>query len=155
MNELKVMNKAELTARELNGELFSRWTSYIDASPKTIDTYSKAIKQFFIYLQENGIRQPQREDIVAYREYLKEDRREAIVGYYRMLAEVNSPFTRLRLRGLDEETEYEIEGEGSFYGDELMNAGLVTSDTSTGKFGFGLTPAGDFSSTIYLLKAEK
>ena len=49
MNELTVMNKAELTARELNGELFRRWTSYIDASPKTIDTYSKAIKQFFIY----------------------------------------------------------------------------------------------------------
>lgn len=82
MNELKVMNKAELTAREFNGELFSRWTSYIDASPKTIDTYSKAIKQFFIYLQENGIRQPQREDIVAYREYLKEDHKPTTVQSY-------------------------------------------------------------------------
>ena len=82
MNELTVMNKAELTARELNGELFSRWTSYIDASPKTIDTYSKAIKQFFIYLQENGIRQPQREDIVAYREYLKEDHKPTTVQSY-------------------------------------------------------------------------
>lgn len=82
MNELTVMNKAELRARELNGELFSRWTSYIDASPKTIDTYSKAIKQFFIYLQENGIRQPQREDIVAYREYLKEDRKPTTVQSY-------------------------------------------------------------------------
>lgn len=29
MNELTVMNKAELTARELNGELFSRWTLLI------------------------------------------------------------------------------------------------------------------------------
>ena len=82
MNELTVMNKDELTARELNGELFSRWTSYIDASPKTIDTYSKAIKQFFIYLQENGIRQPQREDIVAYREYLKEDHKPTTVQSY-------------------------------------------------------------------------
>lgn len=82
MNELTVMNKAELRARELNGELFSRWTSYIDASPKTIDTYSKAIKQFFIYLQENGIRQPQRADIVAYREYLKEDRKPTTVQSY-------------------------------------------------------------------------
>ena len=82
MNELTVINKAELRARELNGELFSRWTSYIDASPKTIDTYSKAIKQFFIYLQENGIRQPQREDIVAYREYLKEDRKPTTVQSY-------------------------------------------------------------------------
>ena len=83
MNELTVMNTTELAARqELNGELFSRWTSYIDASPKTIDTYSKAIKQFFIYLQENGIRQPQREDIVAYREYLKEDHKPTTVQSY-------------------------------------------------------------------------
>lgn len=82
MNELTVMNKAELRARELNGELFNRWISYIDASPKTIDTYRKAIKQFFIYLQENGIRQPQREDIVAYREYLKEDRKPTTVQSY-------------------------------------------------------------------------
>lgn len=82
MNELTVMNKTELRARELNGELFNRWTSYIDASPKTIDTYSKAIKQFFIYLQGNGIRQPQRKDIVAYREYLKEDRKPTTVQSY-------------------------------------------------------------------------
>lgn len=83
MNEIITMNKAELTARqELNGELFSRWTSYIDASPKTIDTYSKAIKQFLIYLQESGIRQPQREDIVAYREYLKKDHKPTTVQSY-------------------------------------------------------------------------
>lgn len=83
MNELTVMNTTELAARqELNGELFSRWTSYIDASPKTIDTYSKAIKQFFIYLQDNGISQPKREDIVAYREYLKEDHKPTTVQSY-------------------------------------------------------------------------
>lgn len=83
MNELTVMNTTELVAKqELNGELFSRWTSYIDASPKTIDTYSKAIKQFFIYLQDNGISQPQREDIVAYREYLKEDHKPTTVQSY-------------------------------------------------------------------------
>ena len=82
MNELTVMNKAELRARELNGELFSRWTSYIDASPKTIDTYRKAIKQFFVYLSKSGINQPQREDIVAYREYLKEDRKPTTVQSY-------------------------------------------------------------------------
>lgn len=83
MNEIIAMNKAELTAKqELNGELSSRWTSYIDASPKTIDTYSKAIKQFLIYLQGNGIRQPQREDIVAYREYLKEDHKPTTVQSY-------------------------------------------------------------------------
>ena len=84
---------------------------------------------------------------------VSKDRREAIVGYYRMLAEVNSPFTRLRLRGLDEETEYEVDGEGTFYGDELMHSGLVTSDAATGKFGFCVTEEGDFFSKVWLLRA--
>lgn len=83
MNGLTVIeNTAIVEQRTINADLFSRWTSYIDASPKTIDTYSKAIKQFFIYLQENGIRQPQREDIVAYREYLKEDHKPTTVQSY-------------------------------------------------------------------------
>ena len=83
MNELTVMNSNQITATgELDGGLFARWTSYIDASPKTIDTYSKAIKQFFIYLQENGIKHPQREDIVAYRDFLKKDHKPTTVQSY-------------------------------------------------------------------------
>lgn len=84
MNELTIIdNRKELAEKqELSSELFSRWTSYIDASPKTIDTYSKAIKQFFVYICNNGIRQPQREDIVAYREYLKLERKPTTVQSY-------------------------------------------------------------------------
>ena len=83
MNELTVVQNRALAERaELNAELFSRWTSYIDASPKTVETYSKAIKQFLLYLSENGIRQPQREDIVAYRDFLKEDHKPTTVQSY-------------------------------------------------------------------------
>ncbi len=84
MNELTIIdNRKELAEKqELSSELFSRWTSYIDASPKTIDTYSKAIKQFFVYICNNGIRQPQREDIVAYREYLKLEHKPTTVQSY-------------------------------------------------------------------------
>lgn len=72
MKELTVTDNTALTAGgTLSGEMFSRWASFIDASPKTVDTYRKATKQFIIYLQENGITRPQREDIVAYRDYLK------------------------------------------------------------------------------------
>ncbi|MBR2591690.1 MAG: alpha-galactosidase, partial [Oscillospiraceae bacterium] len=85
---------------------------------------------------------------------VSEDRKEAIVGYYRQLARVNAPFTRLVLQGLDPDTAYAVEGEGTFYGDELMNAGLITSDASTCKLGFDGHYDGDFSSSIYLLKAE-
>ena len=83
MNELAIIEDRNLTANQsFNNEYFRCWTSYIDASPKTIDTYSKAIKQFFIYLQANGIKQPQREDIVAYREHLKEDHKPTTVQNY-------------------------------------------------------------------------
>lgn len=83
MNGLTVIDNTALAARnEVTAELFSRWTSFIDASPKTVDTYSKNIKRFFAYLAENGITQPQREDIVAYRDYLKEDHKPTTVQGY-------------------------------------------------------------------------
>lgn len=83
MNGLTVVENTAIAGRnEVTAELFSRWTSFIDASPKTVDTYSKNIKRFFVYLMENGITQPQREDIVAYRDYLKEDHKPTTVQGY-------------------------------------------------------------------------
>lgn len=83
MNELTIIeNRAIANQQSLNGELFSRWASYIDASPKTVETYSKAIKRFFVYITENGITQPQREDIVAYRDYLKLEHKPTTVQSY-------------------------------------------------------------------------
>ena len=41
MNGLTVIeNTAIVEQRTINADLFSRWTSYIDASPKTIETVS-------------------------------------------------------------------------------------------------------------------
>ena len=82
MNELLAMEQSPLVIREISEEVFNSWTSFIDASPRTVETYSKAIKQFFIYLQGKGIKQPQREDIVAYREYLSKDHKPTTVQSY-------------------------------------------------------------------------
>lgn len=82
-SELATINTTAInTAGVLTGEMFSRWTAFLDASPKTIDTYTKAIKQFFIYLQENAISQPTRADIISYRDYLKEDHKPTTVQSY-------------------------------------------------------------------------
>ena len=86
---------------------------------------------------------------------VSEDRREAIVGSYRLLSEANVHFSRLRLQGLDKDLLYHVEGVGSFYGDELMYAGLVTSDGSSGKTGNNIPPSTDFDSHIYVLKAAE
>ena len=71
MNELqKVHSKGEIV-QSIDGNLLERFTAYLDASPKTVETYYKALKQLFRYFYLNGIRHPQREDIVAFREELK------------------------------------------------------------------------------------
>lgn len=83
MNELAVLdNRAVATRQTVNEGLFTRWTSYLDASPKTVETYTKAIKQFFLYLQNKGITDPKREDIVAYRDFLKQGHKPTTVQSY-------------------------------------------------------------------------
>lgn len=64
--ELQTINNTSLTADKLSS-LYTRYIAYLDASPKTIDTYTKALRQFFKFLQERGITQPVREDILEYR----------------------------------------------------------------------------------------
>ena len=83
------------------------------------------------------------------------DRKQAIVGDYRLLAQVNAPFSRLKLAGLDPDLLYEVEGEGTFYGDELMNTGLITSDYASGRREENAAKPQDFSSRIYLIKAAE
>ena len=56
------------------------------------------------------------------------------------------------LKELDPEAEYQVSGfEGSFYGDELMQAGLVTSDEACGVSNTGV-PQGDYQSRVFYLK---
>ena len=72
MEELAVISRAELTATaEITESLYKDWIEYIDAAPKTVETYTKSIKQFFNYLAAADIRHPERQDILAYRDYLK------------------------------------------------------------------------------------
>lgn len=85
MNELTVTNSnTELAIQDIGAELFTRWIDYIDAKPKTVETYTRAIKQFFIFLQANGITRPSREDIIAYRDILKESHKPTTVQSYIM-----------------------------------------------------------------------
>ena len=66
----------------VNADVFSRFIMFIDAKHKTIETYSRALKQFIIYLQANGITKPTRADIIAYRDELKRTVKPATVQIY-------------------------------------------------------------------------
>lgn len=65
-------------------ELFTRWAGFIEGSPKTIETYTRAVKQFIDYLRDNGITQPTKDDIKAYRDELKADHKPTTVQNYIM-----------------------------------------------------------------------
>lgn len=70
MHEVPVIQGQGLQV--LGGDLFERFTQFLDVSDKTVRTYSTALRQLFVYLSSNGIREPMRADIIAFREGLKE-----------------------------------------------------------------------------------
>ena len=63
-------------------DLYTRFNSYLDASPKTVQTYSGAVRQFIKYMALNGISQPTREDVLSFREWLKEDHKATTIQNY-------------------------------------------------------------------------
>ena len=64
---------------------------------------------------------------------VSKDQKTALVGWYRILNCVNGRYTRVRLQGLNPQYCYKNERSGlCCYGDELMSAGLITSDESAG-----------------------
>ena len=72
INSLAVVHGGELAAQQrVTADLYSRFISYLDAKPKTVESYSKALRQLFNYFSLHGIRSPQRDDVIAFREELK------------------------------------------------------------------------------------
>ena len=74
MNEIQQVqrqNNSLDVSRTLDFNIFERFINYLEASPKTVETYKKALRQFFNYIGVHGIRQPQREDVLAFRDDLK------------------------------------------------------------------------------------
>lgn len=77
------------------------------------------------------------------------DKKEAILGIYTMRANVNILDGNIRLSGLDKDILYYI-GDNSYYGDELMNIGLVLNKNNTPEF----TLEADGSSCIVHIKSH-
>lgn len=72
MDKQQVLSKNETAQTQtIETEIFRRFINYLDASERTVDTYTKAIRQLFNYFSFNGITTPQRKDILAYKEDLK------------------------------------------------------------------------------------
>lgn len=66
----------------LNENTLDSFINYLDASPKTVETYNKAIRQFYRYIWEKGIAKPTRETVLEYRDSLKESHKPTTVQNY-------------------------------------------------------------------------
>ncbi len=77
MNELQITNNSTAVAmshapsQTITADLHSRFISFLDAKPKTVKTYTRALRQFFNYLYSTGITKPKREDVIAFRKDIK------------------------------------------------------------------------------------
>jgi alpha-galactosidase len=71
--------------------------------------------------------------------FVSEDRSEAIVFFFKVLAEPFAPQKLLRLKGLDPDRNYVVNGDqGPFGGDRLLNVGLAFQP-----------PKGDYASLVF------
>src|SRR5690625_4325600 len=77
--------------------------------------------------------------------FVSEDKSDAILFYFRVLAEPEAPYKRLILHGLDKNAKYKEENTGQIYGgDFLMHAGLPISPENT-----------DYTSLVFKFKQVK
>ena len=72
MNNLVIANNNQIqNKQEIQAELFNKFIAYLDTSKNTVKTYTTGLKQFFNYLAINGIKNPDRQDVIAFRDELK------------------------------------------------------------------------------------
>ncbi|HHX62881.1 MAG TPA: alpha-galactosidase [Epulopiscium sp.] len=77
---------------------------------------------------------------------VSKDKTQAVAAYYQRLNKVNASFLRYRLAGLDPDVLYNVTvfgREETYYGDQLMNAGLVINRKEFAK------DIGDFASVLF------
>ncbi len=123
------------------------------AEVKTHIAFMKQYRRLLQFGKFYRLKSPFAENEMAWM-VVGEDKRTAIVGWYRVLNVVNGRFTRVRLEGLEPEFCYQINADGfGHYGDELMNLGLCTTDSTAGEVQRGQTPCTDFESRLYVLSA--
>jgi integrase/recombinase XerC len=87
------------TPLTVTSELFDRYERQLDAEPKTIATYSRALKQLKVYFAEHGITEPNRQNIMDFRDSLKVNHKPTTVQAYLIAA-------RLFFRWLESEGLY-------------------------------------------------
>lgn len=67
---------------DISQDLLLRFVSFLDAKPKTIQTYHRALRQLFRYFSLHSISRPCREDILAFRRWLQAGHKPTTIQNY-------------------------------------------------------------------------
>lgn len=82
MNTITQRNTQLIKHNVISKELLNSYVNYLDATPRTIDTYSKALKQFYTFIDARNITQPTRDDVICFREYLEQHHKASTINTY-------------------------------------------------------------------------
>lgn len=90
-----VLAQLEASQPQVTSDLYPRFLAYIDASEKTVQTYTRALRQFSKWIDERGITRPTRADIIEYREDLKKTHKPSTVQGYMVAVRLFFQWTAL------------------------------------------------------------
>lgn len=99
-----VLKENELTINALIG----KYLDYIDVSDNTIKTYNVGLIQFNEYLKKNKIKNPIREDIINFREQLKETHKPNTINSY--LIAIRNFYSWLEYENITKDISKKIKG---------------------------------------------
>lgn len=89
-------------------DYIKRYLNYIDVSDNTVRTYSVGLCQFAEYLKENNIKEPTREDILNFKERLREEHKPTTVNSY--LIAVRNFYSWMEYEGIAKDVTKKIKG---------------------------------------------
>lgn len=103
-NQMNNYNNGEIVVKDY----VEKFLNFIDVEEKTRDTYKIALKQFCGYLMSKGINTPTRDEIIEYREFLKENHKPTTVNSY--LIAIRNLYSYLEYEGITKDITKNIKG---------------------------------------------
>lgn len=104
MNNIVLKGNDELELKPL----MKKFLNYIDVSDNTMKTYNVGLVQFYYYLKDNNIKKPTREDIINFREYLRETHKPNTVNAY--LIAIRNFYSWLEYEDISKDISKKIKG---------------------------------------------
>lgn len=99
MESITLKRVNEIQAGAEFSDLRARFVAFLDATPRTVSTYDRALRAFIKYLSDEHITAPTRDTVKTYKEYLLQEHRPNTVRLYVVAV-------RLFFRWLEQENLY-------------------------------------------------